>query len=175
MSYRNERGQPRKRVVVLLGDAQLAEDEKCSIARDEESLLGQTELLPIELSEEDRNWVRRILQLTRRSKSARPVCEQSVNGVVVNQVQSENLVQFDWARDHHEVIVVDGEGQMVADFRVEHTAAAWQQWKEKITAWLSERGGRNQLRSSRGSFAGKRNIDPSEPSNECQTLLGAQG
>jgi hypothetical protein len=73
----------------------LPEGEKRLIARAVEShLLGQSELLPIELSEEASSWVRRILQLIGRSKSARPVCEQSVDGVVVDRVQSENVVQL---------------------------------------------------------------------------------
>jgi hypothetical protein len=65
----------------------LPESEKRLIARAVEShLLGQSELLPIELCEEASSWVRRILQLIGRSKSARPVCEQSVDGVVVDRV-----------------------------------------------------------------------------------------
>jgi hypothetical protein len=76
---------------------QLPESEKRLIARAVEShLLGQSEQLPIlviELCEEASSWVRRILQLIGRSKSARPVCEQSVDGVVVDRMQSENVVQ----------------------------------------------------------------------------------
>lgn len=94
-SYRNEEGQPRQRVVVSLGDAQLPEIEKHLIARSVENhLLGQGDLLPVELSEEASTWVRRILQLAGRSKSARPVCEKSIDGVVVDRVESENVVEF---------------------------------------------------------------------------------
>jgi len=63
----------------------------------ESYLLGQSKLLPIlpiELCEQASSWVRRILQLIGRSKSARPVCEQSVDGVVVDRMQSENVVQL---------------------------------------------------------------------------------
>jgi hypothetical protein len=38
--------------------------------------------------------LRRILQLIGRSKSARPICEQGVDGVVVDRMQSENVVQL---------------------------------------------------------------------------------
>lgn len=42
---------------------------------------------------------------------------------------------FDWAKDHHDIIVVDSSGRIVADFRIEHTPAGWRLWKEKISAW----------------------------------------
>lgn len=45
------------------------------------------------------------------------------------------FASFDWARDHHDVIVVDAAGQIVADFRIEHTVAGWQLWRDKIQAW----------------------------------------
>jgi transposase len=53
------------------------------------------------------------------------------------QTQDRYHAGFDWARDHHDVIVIDGQGQIVADFRIEHTAAGWRLWKEKIAAWPS--------------------------------------
>jgi hypothetical protein len=94
-SYRNAEGQPRQRVVVSLGDAALPEREMPAMARAVENhLAGHTELLPAELSEEAAGWVRRILQLASRSKSARPVCSQTIDGVVVDRVQSENIVQL---------------------------------------------------------------------------------
>ncbi len=94
-SFRNPEGQPRQRVVVSLGDSKLPETEMPFIARAVENhLKGHVELLPSELSEEAASWVRRILQLASRSKSARPVCSQSVDGVMVDRVQSENVVPF---------------------------------------------------------------------------------
>jgi len=39
---------------------------------------------------------------------------------------------FDWAKTHHDVIVIDAAGKIVADFRIEHTAAGWQQWREQL-------------------------------------------
>jgi transposase len=39
---------------------------------------------------------------------------------------------FDWARDHHDVVIVDRQGQIVADFRLEHTWAGWQQFRERV-------------------------------------------
>jgi transposase len=94
-SYRNAEGQPRQRVVVSLGDAKLPQREEQLIARAVEShLSGHADLLPVDLSEEASGWVRRILQLAGRSKSARPVCAESVDGVLIDQVESENVVQL---------------------------------------------------------------------------------
>jgi hypothetical protein len=42
---------------------------------------------------------------------------------------------FDWASDHHDIIIVDATGTLVADFQIEHTAAGWRLWKEKISAY----------------------------------------
>jgi transposase len=42
---------------------------------------------------------------------------------------------FDWAKDHHDIIVVDRAGRIVADFRIEHSAAGWQQWRQKTAQW----------------------------------------
>ena len=41
---------------------------------------------------------------------------------------------FDWAKDHHDVVVVDGSGQIVADFQIEHTGEGWKQWREQVAA-----------------------------------------
>ena len=94
-SYRNAEGQPRQRVVVSLGDARLPDGEEAAIARAVRGhLLGQGELLAPQLSEQAAGWVRRILQVAGRSKSARPVCAKSIDGVIVDRVESENVVQF---------------------------------------------------------------------------------
>ena len=94
-SYRNTEGQPRQRVVVSLGDAKVPDAEKSTIARAVENHLhGQSDLLPLDLSEEAAGWVRRILQLAGRSKSARPVSENTIDGVIIDRVESENVVQL---------------------------------------------------------------------------------
>ena len=94
-SYRNTEGQPRQRVVVSLGDAKVPDAEKATIARAVENhLLGQSDLLPPDLSEEAAGWVRRILQLAGRSKSARPVSENTIDGVIIDRVETENVVQL---------------------------------------------------------------------------------
>lgn len=94
-SYRNTEGLPRQRVVVSLGDVKLPATQKTIIARAVEShLSGQQDLFAPELSEEAASWVTRILQLAARSKSARPVHAGKVDGVLVDQVSTGNLVQL---------------------------------------------------------------------------------
>lgn len=42
---------------------------------------------------------------------------------------------FDWAKDHHAVVVVDAQGTVVADFQFDHSLAGWQQFVEKTSSW----------------------------------------
>jgi transposase len=41
---------------------------------------------------------------------------------------------FDWAKDHHDVVIVDREGQIVADLQITHDAAGWQRWRQQWQA-----------------------------------------
>lgn len=94
-SYRNAEGQPRQRVVVSLGDARVPEAEKPLIARAVENhLSGKRDLLGADLSEEATAWVTRILQLLGRSKSARPVVADKVDGVLIDRIATENVVEL---------------------------------------------------------------------------------
>lgn len=94
-AYRNAEGEPRQRVVVSLGDAKVPELEKHLIARAVAThLSGEGELLSEELSEEAAGWVTRILQLVGRSKSARPVTASKVDGVLVDRIATENVVEL---------------------------------------------------------------------------------
>jgi len=36
-------------------------------------------------------------------------------------IEITHYAGFDWARDHHDVVIVDRQGQIVADFRIEHS------------------------------------------------------
>ena len=38
---------------------------------------------------------------------------------------------FDWAKDHHDVVIVDRGGQIIADFQIAHSAQGWQRWREQ--------------------------------------------
>src|SRR6056297_2099968 len=93
-SYRNPEGQPRQRVVASLGDADIAQADKKPIARAvEDHLRGQSDLLDPDLSEEAARWVTRILQVTGRSKSASPARTETIDGVLVDHIATENVVQ----------------------------------------------------------------------------------
>lgn len=39
---------------------------------------------------------------------------------------------FDWAKDHHDVVIVDRQGQVVAQLTFPHSAEGWQQWQECV-------------------------------------------
>ena len=39
---------------------------------------------------------------------------------------------FDWAKQHHRVVIVDGHGKLRANFEFEHSAAGWQKWREQV-------------------------------------------
>ncbi|HEY5704872.1 MAG TPA: IS110 family transposase [Chthoniobacterales bacterium] len=41
---------------------------------------------------------------------------------------------FDWAKDHHDVVIVDRHGQVVADFKIEHSAEGWKRWRDQVAA-----------------------------------------
>lgn len=94
-AFRNAEGQPRQRVVASLGDASIPEADKKSIARAVEDRLGdQVDLLDDQLSPEAAVWVDRILQVIGRSKSARPAQADKVDGVLVDGIATENVVQL---------------------------------------------------------------------------------
>ena len=42
---------------------------------------------------------------------------------------------FDWAKDHHDIVIVDVKGRIVAEFRIDHSAAGWRAWREKTAAY----------------------------------------
>jgi len=42
---------------------------------------------------------------------------------------------FDWARDHHAVVIVNTEGHIVADFEFDHSLEGWKGFGEKTAPW----------------------------------------
>ena len=94
-SYRNNEGQPRQRVLASLGDAQVPEGEKKGIVEAlEDHLRGAQGLLDSELSAEGAAWVTRIAGLLGRSKAAKPLTGATVDGVLVDKVQTSEGVQL---------------------------------------------------------------------------------
>ncbi len=95
-SFRNPEGLPRQRILASLGDARLPEAEKTLIARAlEDHLSGKLPLLTESpLSDEAASWVARILPLLGRSKTAKPADTDKLDGVIIDKIYTENLVQF---------------------------------------------------------------------------------
>jgi transposase len=94
-SFRNKEGLPRQRVIVSLGDAKIPDGEKPLIARAvEQHLQGTQDLIAPILSQEAAAWVARILQLLERSKAAAPLLSETVDGVILDKIKSENVVQL---------------------------------------------------------------------------------
>lgn len=96
-SFRNAEGLPRQRVVASLGDAHIPDADRKLIARAVENrLAGQSDLLDPNLSEEAAAWVARILPVIARSKfsAARPAAMERVDGVLVDGIATENVVQL---------------------------------------------------------------------------------
>jgi len=49
-----------------------------------------------------------------------------------NWSEQSYFAALDWAKDHHDVIVVDRVGTIVADFRFPHTASGWEEFSQKM-------------------------------------------
>jgi transposase len=47
---------------------------------------------------------------------------------------------LDWAKEHHEVVIVDKEGKIVEQFTIEHKAEGWKQWHQRIAAYAGKLG-----------------------------------
>jgi len=42
---------------------------------------------------------------------------------------------FDWAKDHHSVLILNQQGHIVADFEFEHSLEGWKSFTDKTAAW----------------------------------------
>lgn len=93
-SYRNAEGQPRQRVIASLGDAQLPEGENSQIAQAvERRLLGKEDWFEQDaLSKDAAAWVARVVQIAGRSKASSPVKSDTLDGVILDEIQTNN----DW-------------------------------------------------------------------------------
>lgn len=49
-----------------------------------------------------------------------------------NWKNHSHFAALDWASDHHDVVVVDSTGTLVAEFRFAHTATGWAEFTEKM-------------------------------------------
>ena len=46
-----------------------------------------------------------------------------------------HFVGFDWAKDHHQVIVVDRQANIVCEFEFPHSLEGWSKWRERMDAY----------------------------------------
>jgi len=53
----------------------------------------------------------------------------------INWSERTTFVGFDWAGDHHDVVVVDQRGKIVKDFRIDDTAEGWQRLIKKLNMY----------------------------------------
>jgi len=95
-SYRNAEGQPRQRVIASLGDARLPEGEERRIAEAvERRLQGNRDWFDEEgLSANGVAWVTRVVQIAGRSKAASPVGGETLDGVILEEIETYNVVQL---------------------------------------------------------------------------------
>ena len=68
--------------------------------------------------------------LTKRSQAVR-----QRNTPMKTFAELTHFVGLDWAKDHHDIVIVDRQGQIVAELTFLHTAAGWQQWQQCIQAF----------------------------------------
>jgi hypothetical protein len=52
-----------------------------------------------------------------------------------NYAELTHFAGLDWAKDHHDVNIMDRQGQVVARFRFAHSGPGWEQWREKIQSY----------------------------------------
>ena len=95
-SFRNAEGQPRQRVIASLGDVKLPVGEKRQIAQAvERRLQGNRDWFDeVSLSPNAAAWVVRIVQIAGRSKASSPVNKDTIDGVILDQVETYNVVQL---------------------------------------------------------------------------------
>jgi len=70
---------------------------------------------------------------TTHDKSQGPRANKHMNKTI-SWEDIEYYAGFDWAKDHHDVVVVNRQGKIVKDLTFEHTAEGWAQWKELVAA-----------------------------------------
>ncbi len=68
----------------------------------------------------------------RSRPSQAPAPLRAARTMNTNWTDQPFFAALDWAKDHHDVIVVDRVGTIVADFHFDHTAAGWEQFSQKM-------------------------------------------
>lgn len=94
-SFRNAEGLPRQRVIASLGNVSIPQNQRHLIAKVvERQLCGNADFFETALSQEAAHWVARITQLAGRSKSAENIPATHLDGVILDEIQTTNVVQL---------------------------------------------------------------------------------
>src|SRR5436190_1310374 len=78
------------------------------------------------------------LHLTRPSRSGcNPRLPRAGSLICVPKLfeQLTHFAGFDWAKDHHDAVILDRQGATVESMTFAHTAEGWVQWRERIKAY----------------------------------------
>lgn len=54
-----------------------------------------------------------------------------------NWLATTHFGGLDWADDHHDIVILDAAGTMVAEFRIAHSRAGWEEFRERIRPYPS--------------------------------------
>src|SRR5260370_21117561 len=66
-------------------------------------------------------------------RADKPMNENTTESI--NWETIRHFAGFDWAKDHHDVVLVNQQGKILKDLTFEHTAEGWAKWKELVTAY----------------------------------------
>src|SRR5688572_28745316 len=67
----------------------------------------------------------------RSRPSQRPAPVRAARIMNNDWTKQTHFAALDWAKDHHDVVVVDRSGQIALEFRFAHTAPGWAEFTEK--------------------------------------------
>ena len=72
------------------------------------------------------------VQASRKQRSRRRKTMEPLNKSTTEQY----FAALDWASDHHDVVVLNQEGQIVADFRFDHSLVGWSDFAQKMAPYV---------------------------------------
>jgi len=71
------------------------------------------------------------IRLTTDGATARATKSKSMKA----WTQITHYAGLDWARDHHDIVIIDQQGQIVADLRIQHSLQGWKDFSEQVKAY----------------------------------------
>jgi transposase len=74
------------------------------------------------------------LTMNRANKQA-AINQRKESSTMNTWQQITHFVGFDWAKDHHDLLVLDGNAQIVGRLRFDHSADGWQRCRELLAAF----------------------------------------